>query len=120
MTVNWPSPQHLAFAELHDLDHFAQVRPPFVDDPGFDIEFKRLHEALPVSIHASGPKHPDRRRQARRPGRVDQGAEFEHMVGVQMRHEDKIERLQVQAGVGQPARHAEPAIDDDGPPAEFQ
>lgn len=69
---------------------------------------------------AGRAEHGDRRRQPRRPGGVDQRPEFQHMVGMQMGDEDQVERLQADPGIDQAARHAEPAIDDDGPPSDLK
>ena len=42
------------------------------------------------------------------------------MVGMEMGHEHQVERLEADAGIDDPARDAEAAIDDDGAAAEFE
>ena len=98
--------EHVAFREFVHSDEVAEIGPPLVRDPDFDIEFQRLREFAPVSIQAARAVNPDRSLQPRRPGGVKQRTEFEDVIGMEMGDEDQVATLEVYLGIGQAARHS--------------
>jgi len=112
--------EHVALAEFTDRNQFTNVRPSLVDDADLDVELHRLAEPVPVVTGTGRPEHADRLRKARRPGSVEQRPKLQHMVGMQMRDEDEVKRLQAHTGIHQTSGDTKPAIDDDRSPTEFQ
>ena len=109
-----------AFSEFVECDQFPDVGPAFILDAYLDVEIERLAEAAPTGFRPRRAENLDRRREPGGPCGVEKGAEFQHMVRVQMRDEDEIERLQRHAGIDKAFRHAEPAIHHDAAAADLQ
>ena len=100
------------FAHRH---HRLQLRPALVLDPRRDVEAIEAAEGRPHAGEALWPIGLHLRAKARAPGGVDQIAEFEIMIGMVMRDEDRRKLSERMSGFDEAARHAQTAIDDIGP-----
>ena len=96
-----------------DADKPGQFGAPFIRLPQVYIGFHRCQERVPVILEPGRAPDRQRRLQSGCPGGVDQRAEFQIMVRMEMRDDDGFQLAQIDVLVDQPPRYAKSAIDDD-------
>ena len=104
---------HLARVEREDAHEGAEVGSALVGDAQRDVGVHGREKRLPVTLEPVRPVHRHRGREPGGPGSVQQRAELEVVVRVQVRDEDQRQVLERHALIDQATCHAEPAIDDD-------
>jgi hypothetical protein len=127
--MNLPS-HHLDIRPVrHDAWHFNLVHAhevpwiaaPLIVHAHRNLEQERPKEALDQRRKGRGPKHLDRAAKASNPGLIQQGAEFQRVIGVMMGDEDGVEFMRLNASQQKLPCRAIAAIDQIGSaPAEDQ